>query len=75
MKALHLPVSENKNFEVDLCSYVLTCDTWGGTFWTPGALYKKNVIWSTIRCYMPNIKALDLPVSKRKIFEDGLLCS
>ena len=43
MKALRLPVSKNKNFEVDLlCSYVLSCDIWGETFLTPGALYKKK---------------------------------
>ena len=43
MKGLPLPVSENKNFEVDLlCSYLLTCDPWGGTFLTPGASYKKG---------------------------------
>ena len=70
MKALRLPVSENKNVEVDLlCSYVLT---WGGTFLTPGASYQNNVKKSTIRCYMPDIKAL--PVSKKNI-KDGLLCS
>ena len=41
MKTLRLPASENKNFEVDLLySYVLTCDTRGGTFLTPGASYK-----------------------------------
>ena len=43
MKALRLPVSKNKNFEVDLlCSYVLACDPWDGTFLTPGASYKKT---------------------------------
>ena len=30
---------------------------------------------STRRCYIPNIKALGLPVSEKKNFEDGLLCS
>ena len=47
MKAVRLPVSENKNFEVDLlCSYVLTCDPCGGTYLNPGASKKKkkNVI-------------------------------
>ena len=28
-----------------------------------------------MKCYMPNIKALDLPVSEKKNFEGGLLCS
>ena len=46
MKALRHPISENKNFEVDIfCSYVQTCDSCFG----PGASYerkkkKKNVI-------------------------------
>ena len=42
MKALSFPVSENKNFKVDLlCSYVLTYDPRGGSCFEPGASYKK----------------------------------
>ena len=42
MKALRLPVSENKNSEVDLlCSFVLTCDPRGGPVLTTGASYEK----------------------------------
>ena len=38
MKLLRLPVSENKNSEVDLvCSYVVTCDPWGGPVLITGA--------------------------------------
>ena len=42
MKALCLPVSENKNFEIDLlCTYILTCDPWGGPVLTQGHHMKK----------------------------------
>ena len=44
MKALGLPVSEKKNFEVCLlCSYVPTCDPRGGANFAPGASYEQ--IW------------------------------
>ena len=40
MKALHLLVSEKKNFEVCLlCSYVQTCDPRGRASLIPGASY------------------------------------
>ena len=43
MKALRLPVLENKSFKVDLLrSYVLTCDPYGGTFLTPWHHTKKR---------------------------------
>ena len=36
MKTLPLAVSEKKNFKVGLlCSFVLTCDPWGGAFFYP----------------------------------------
>ena len=42
MKVLCLPLSENKNFEVDLlCSCVPTCDPWAGSVLTPGASYEQ----------------------------------
>ena len=64
MKALHLLVSEMKNlkfaFFVPMFKIV-----------TPGPVSLR----STRRCCIPNIKTLWLPVSKKKNFEDGLLCS
>ena len=75
MKALRLPVLENKNFEIDLLrSYVLTCDPKGKTFLTPGHQIKNRDKGPLLDAYMQNIKALDLPVSEKKSFEDGLLC-
>ena len=34
-----------------------------------------SLVESTIRCYIPNIKALCHPISEKKNFEDSLLCS
>ena len=43
VKALILPVSEKKNFEVGfLCSYVPTCDPGVGQFLNPGASYEQT---------------------------------
>ena len=45
MTALCLPVSEKKNFKVDLCSYMYgpSCDPWGGAcFDTRGHHMKKR---------------------------------
>ena len=46
-----------------------------GLVLTPGASYEQTLERSTRRCYKPNIKALDLPVSEKKNFEVCLLCS
>ena len=76
MKALHLLVSEKKNFEVCLfCSHVQTCDPRGRASLTPGASYVQTWLRSTRRCCIPNIKTLQLPVSEKMNFENGLLCS
>ena len=42
---------------------------------TPGAFYEQTWYKSTRRCHIPNIKSLRHPVSEKKNFEDGLLCS
>ena len=70
---LRLPVSEN--FEVFIpCSCVQTCDPLGRSKFSQGASYEQT--WRcTRKCYIPNIKAPCLPVSERKNFEVGLLCS
>ena len=63
-----------KKFEFcPLCPYVQTCDPGAGPVLTPGASYQQT-------CRDPqgdasNIKALDLPVSKKKNFEIVFLCS
>ena len=46
-----------------------------GSVFDPGASYEQ--IWerSTRRCYIPNIKAVGLPLSEKKNFEICLLCS
>ena len=69
MKALHLPVSENKTFEIDfLCSYVPFCDHWGRACFDPMGIIWNNVIKVHSLCYMPNIKALDFPDPEMKNF-------
>ena len=79
IRALHFLVSEKKNFEVFLlCSYV--SNLWPpphpppppgqGQFWPQGASYEHSWYNSTRRCYIPNIKALCLLVSEKKIFKD-----
>ena len=78
MKGLGLLISEKKNFVACLlCSYmcVQNCDPRGGASFDPRASYEQTWQRSTKRCYIPNIKALRLPVSERKNFEDGLQCS
>ena len=67
MKALGLPVSEKKNFEVCLlCSYVQNCDPLGWASFDPNLVdVHKEIL----------IKALSLPVSEKKNSEDGPLCS
>ena len=44
-------------------------------FTLKGASHEQTPSKSTRRCCIPNIKALRLPVSEKKNFEDGLLCS
>ena len=46
-----------------------------GPVLTPGASYEQTWYRFTRRCYIPNIKALSLPVSESKIFEVFLPCS
>ena len=76
MKAIHLLVSEKKNFEVCLlCSYVQTCDPRCRASLTPAASYVQTGLRSTRRFGIPNIKTLRLPVSEKKNFEDSFLCS
>ena len=67
MNALSLPVSDKKNFEDGLlCSYVPTCDPLRGASFDPRASYEQTWQKSTRRCYIPNIKALGLPVSEEE---------
>ena len=45
MKALSLPVSEKKNFEIFfLSSYVPNCDLWGGASFDPGGMVWINLV-------------------------------
>ena len=45
IKALILPVSEMKNFEVGfLCSYVSTCDPQGGASFDPTSIISTNLV-------------------------------
>ena len=48
---------------------------WTGPVLTPGASYEQIWYRSTRRCYIPNIKALHLLVSEKKIFKLFLLWS
>ena len=69
MKALDLPVAEEKNFEDGLfCSYVPTLTQ----VLTQGASYDQTWQRSTRRCYIPNIKALAFTVWDKKIFKNFL---
>ena len=69
-----LPVSEKTNFEVDLlCSYVQTCDLRVGVSFDPKGIIRIKLI--KVHKEMLNIKALILPVSEKKNFEVGFLCS
>ena len=77
IKALHLLVSEEKNFKVFsslvLCFELVTPGA--GPVLTPGASYVQSWQRSTRRYYIPNIKALHLLVSEKKNFKVFLLCS
>ena len=45
IKALHLLVAEKKNFEDGLlCSYVPTCDPWGGASFDPTSIIWTNLV-------------------------------
>ena len=46
-----------------------------GPVLTPEASYEQTWLRSSRRCYIPNIKALGLPVSEKKNFEIFFLCS
>ena len=73
IKALGLPVSEKKNFEIFfLCSYVPTCDPQ-----SRASFHLRGMTWTnfvdTRRCYIPSIKALAVTVWGKKIFKNFLL--
>ena len=51
---------------------VPTCDPGVGPILTPGASSKQTLQRSTRRCYIPNMKALALTVSDKKIFKNFL---
>ena len=54
--------------------YVPNCDPRVEASFDPGTSYEQTWYRSS-RCYMPNMKALGLPVSEKKNFEVCLLCS
>ena len=77
MKALSLPISEKKNFEIFfLSSYVPNCDLRGEASFDPGA-HHMNKLGKGPQgdAILSNIKALGLQVSKKKNFEIFFLCS
>ena len=79
MKALGLPVSEKKNFEVCLlCSLFQNYDSPpppDRASFDPRGFIPTNLVVVQKRCCIPNIKALYLSDSEKKNLEDGLLRS
>ena len=70
MKALGLPVKEKKNFEIfPPCSHVQTCDPQGAANLDPRGIILTNLEKIHEEMLYTNIKAVGLPVSKKKNFE------
>ena len=64
----HFPPKMNSTFFVPI---VQTYDPRDGASFNP-----RSIIWiKLIKAYIPKVKALSLPVSEKKNFEVGLLCS
>ena len=72
MTALCLPVSENKTFEVDLlCSYVLTCDAWDGTYFDPRSMVCTYLVEVYKEMLLPNINAEVFQFRRKRILKMG----
>ena len=69
MKALGLAVSEKKIFKSFPIYFNVKLLTPGaGPFLTPGGFFQQYIYMTSRCCHMPNIKALGLVVSEKKIF-------
>jgi len=71
-----IPISGSREDVVWSFPYIIQCKIvtpGAGSILTPGALFEQ-LWWRTSRwCYIPNIKALGLVVSDKKIFENCIL--